>query len=54
MSKTLTDRRKSDAWNVLAAWLSFVCSLVLEQVALVWMELKRLAYLAMPAIGRGR
>jgi hypothetical protein len=38
---------------VLAASLSFVCGLVLEQVARGRKELKRLAYLAMPAIGAG-
>jgi hypothetical protein len=36
---------------VLAASLSFVCGLVLEQVARGRKELKRLAYLAIPAIG---
>ena len=38
---------------VLAASLSFVCGLVLEQVARGRKELKRLAYLAIPAIGTG-
>ena len=38
---------------VLAASLSFVCGLVLEQVARGRKELKRLAYLAIPAIGAG-
>jgi Glycosyl transferase family 2 len=38
---------------VLAASLSFVCGLVLEQVACGRKELKRLAYLAIPAIGAG-
>jgi len=38
---------------VLAAALSFVCGLVLEQVARGRKELKRLAYLSIPAIGRG-
>ena len=36
---------------VLAGALSFVCGLVLEQVARGRKELKRLAYLAIPAIG---
>ena len=36
---------------VLASSLSFVCGLVLEQVARGRRELKRLAYLAIPAIG---
>ena len=36
---------------VLAASLSFVCGLVLEQVARGRKELKRLAYLSIPAIG---
>lgn len=36
---------------VLAASLSFVCGLVLEQVARGRKELKRLAYLAIPAVG---
>jgi glycosyltransferase involved in cell wall biosynthesis len=39
---------------VLAASLSFVCGLVLEQVARGRKELKRLAYLGIPALGRGR
>lgn len=38
---------------VLAASLSFVCGLVLEQVARGRKELKRMAYLAIPAIGSG-
>jgi hypothetical protein len=38
---------------VLAAALSFVCGLVLEQVACGRKELKRLAYLAIPALGVG-
>jgi Glycosyl transferase family 2 len=38
---------------VLAAALSFVCGLVLEQVACGRKELKRLAYLAIPALGGG-
>jgi glycosyltransferase involved in cell wall biosynthesis len=38
---------------VLAAALSFVCGLVLEQVACGRKELKRLAYLAIPAVGGG-
>ena len=36
---------------VLASSLAFVCSLVLDQVALGRKELKRLAYLSIPAIG---
>jgi hypothetical protein len=39
---------------VLASWLSFVCGLILEQVARGRQELKRLAYLSIPAIGNGR
>jgi glycosyltransferase involved in cell wall biosynthesis len=38
---------------VLASSLSFVCGLVLEQVARGRKELKRLAYLTIPAIGSG-
>ena len=38
---------------VLASSLSFVCGLVLEQVARGRQELKRLAYLSIPAIGNG-
>jgi hypothetical protein len=38
---------------VLAASLSFVCGLVLEQVARGRKELKRLAYLGIPATGAG-
>jgi Glycosyl transferase family 2 len=38
---------------VLAASLSFVCGLLLQQVARGRKELKRLAYLAIPAIGAG-
>jgi hypothetical protein len=38
---------------VLASSLSFVCGLVLDQVARGRKELKRLAYLSIPAIGRG-
>jgi glycosyltransferase involved in cell wall biosynthesis len=38
---------------VLAASLSFVCGLVLDQVARGRQELKRLAYLSIPAIGSG-
>ena len=38
---------------VLASSLSFVCGLVLEQVARGRQELKRLAYLSIPAIGQG-
>jgi len=38
----------------LASSLSFVCGLVLEQVARGRKELKRLAYLAIPAAGNGR
>jgi hypothetical protein len=37
----------------LASSLSFVCGLVLEQVALGRKELKRLAYLAIPTTGNG-
>jgi hypothetical protein len=39
---------------VLAASLSFVCGLVLEQVVRGRTELKRLAYLAIPAISPGK
>ncbi len=39
---------------VLASSLSFVCGFVLEQVARGRQELKRLAYLSIPAIGSGR
>jgi Glycosyl transferase family 2 len=39
---------------VLASSLSFVCGLVLDQVARGRQELKRLAYLSIPAIGSGR
>ncbi len=39
---------------VLASSLSFVCGLVLEQVARGRKELKRLAYLSIPVIGSGR
>jgi len=38
---------------VLASSLAFVCGLVLEQVARGRQELKRLAYLSIPAIGNG-
>ncbi len=38
---------------VLAASLCLVCGLVLEQVARGRQELKRLAYLSMPAVGSG-
>jgi hypothetical protein len=38
---------------VLASSLSFVCGLVLEQVARGRKELKRMAYLSIPAIGSG-
>ena len=38
---------------VLASSLSFVCGLVLEQVARGRKELKRLAYLSIPAVGAG-
>ena len=38
---------------VLGSSLSFVCGLVLEQVARGRQELKRLAYLSLPAIGSG-
>jgi glycosyltransferase involved in cell wall biosynthesis len=39
---------------MLAASLSFVCGLVLDQVARGRKELKRLAYLSLPGIGAGR
>jgi hypothetical protein len=38
---------------VLASSLSFVCGLVLEQVARGRKELKRLAYLSIPVLGSG-